>query len=111
MGAKTIGCKWVFKTKKDSLGNIERYKVRLIAKGFTQEEGIDYKETFSSVSKKDSFCIIIALVVYFDLELQQMDVKKVFFNRDLKEEVYMKQHEGFSSSDGKHLVCRLKKSI
>ena len=106
-----IGCKWVFKTKKDSLGNIERYKTRLVAKGFTKKEGIDYKETFSPISKKDSFCIIMALVVYFDLELQQMDVKTAFLNGNLKEEVYMKQPEGFSSSDYEHLVCKLNKSI
>ena len=110
-GVKAIGCKWVFKTKKDSLGNIERYKARLVAKGFTQKEGIDYTETFSPVSKKDSLRIILALVAHFDLELQQMDVKTAFLNGDLEEEVYMKQPEGFPSSDGEQLVCKLKKSI
>ena len=69
-GAKAIGCKWVFKRKKDSLGNIERYKARLVAKGFIQNEGINYKETFFPVSKKDSFRILTALVAHFDLELQ-----------------------------------------
>ncbi|KAK9128999.1 hypothetical protein Syun_017796 [Stephania yunnanensis] len=110
-GAKAIGCKWIFKTKKDSLGNIERYKARLVAKGFTQKEGIDYKETFSPVSKKDSLRIILALVAHFDFELQQMDVKTAFLNGQLEEEVYMKQPEGFSSIGNENLVCKLKKSI
>ena len=68
-GAKTVGCKWVYKTKRDSRGNIERYKARLVAKGFTQREGIDYNETFLPVSMKDSFRIIMALVAHFDMEL------------------------------------------
>ncbi|XP_020968624.1 uncharacterized protein LOC110267428 [Arachis ipaensis] len=62
---KAISCNWVFKTKKDSSGNIEHYKARLVAKGFTQREGVDYRKTFSPVSKKDSFRIIIALVAHF----------------------------------------------
>ena len=77
-GAMAIGCKWVYKTKRNSLDIIERYKVRLVAKGFTQKEGIDYIETFSPVSKKDSLRIILALVAHFDLELQQMDMKTTF---------------------------------
>ena len=68
-------------------------------------------ETFSIVSKKDSLRVILALVAHFDMELQQMDVKTAFLNGELEEEVYMKQLEGFSSSDGEHLVCKLKKSI
>ena len=109
-GEKIIGCKWVLKTKKDLLGNIERNKAKLIAKGFTQKEGINYKETFL-VSKKDSFHVIMALVAHFDLELQQMNMKTTFLSEDLEEEVYIKQPEGFSSKDGKHLVCKLKKFI
>ena len=64
---KTVGCKWVYKTKLDSQRNIERYKARLVAKGFMQREWIDYNETFSLVSYKDSFRIIMALVAYYDL--------------------------------------------
>ena len=109
--AKTIGCKCVYKTKKDSLSNIERYKARLVAKGFTQKEEIDYKETFSPVSKKDSLCIILAVVAHFDFELQKNYVKTAFLNGELKEEVYMKQPKRFSFSQGKHLVCKLRKSI
>ena len=82
------------------MGNIERYKARLVAKGFTQNEGIDYKETFSSVSKKDFLRIILALVAHFDFELQQMNVKTTLLNGELEEEVYMKQPERFSSSQG-----------
>ena len=88
-GAKAIDHKRVFKTKRDSLGNIERYKAGLNAKGFTKKEGINYIETFSPVSKKYSLCIILALVAHFNLELQQMDVKMTFLNGDQEDEVYM----------------------
>ncbi|XP_070026462.1 uncharacterized protein LOC142182230 [Nicotiana tabacum] len=111
MGSSTIGSKWIFKTKRDSYGNIDRYKARLVAKGFTQREGIDYHETFSLVSKKDSLRIIMALVAHFDLELHQMDVKITFLNGDLEEEVYMHQPEGFCDKVKSHLVCKLNKSI
>ena len=73
------------------VSNIEKDKARLVAKEFTQKEGIDYTQTFSPVSKKDSSRIILALVAHLDLELQQMDVKTAFLNGDLEEEVYMKQ--------------------
>lgn len=66
---KIIGCRWIFKTNKDSKGKIEMFKARLVAKGFTQKKGIDFNEIFSHVSTKDSFRIVMALVAHFDLEL------------------------------------------
>jgi hypothetical protein len=66
-GAKTLGCKWVYKTKHDSKGNIEGFKARLVAKGFTQREEIYYTETFSPMSSKDSFRIIMEFVSHYDL--------------------------------------------
>ena len=110
-GHRPIGCKWVYKTKRDPKGKIEKFKVRLVAKGFTQREGVDYEATFSPVSSKDSFRVIMALVAHFDMELHQMDVKTAFLNGDLNEEVYMMQPEGFVANDSGTLVCRLKKSI
>ncbi|PRQ59012.1 putative RNA-directed DNA polymerase [Rosa chinensis] len=106
-----IGCKWVFKTKRDEKGNVERHKARLVAKGFTQKQGIDYTETFSPVSTKDSFRIIMALVAHYNMELHQMDVKTVFLNGELDEVIYMKQPVGFVKPGKEDHVCRLRKSI
>ena len=66
---KSIDCKWVFKIKWDSKGNVEKYKAHLVAGGFTQTEGIDYKKTFSPLFHEGFFRIIMPLVAYFDLEL------------------------------------------
>ena len=73
----------MFKTKHDAKGHLERYEERLVAKSCNQREGIDFKETFSLVSTKDSLCIIMAIVAHFDLELHQMDVRTAFLNGDL----------------------------
>jgi hypothetical protein len=110
-GAKTVGCKWVYKTKHDPQENIERFKARLVVKGFTQREGIDYNETFSPILCKDSFIIIMALVAHYDLELHQMNVKMTFLNGDLDENVYMAQPKGFVMEEKERIGCRLKKSI
>ena len=109
--AKTVGCKWVYKTKYDSKGNVERFKARLEVKSFTQREGINYNEIFSPVSYKDSFRIIMTLVAHYDLELHQMDVKTTFLNGDLYKNVYMAQPKGFVVEGKENLGCHLKKSI
>ena len=80
-------------------------------KGFTQCEGIDNNETFYSVSSKDSFRIIMALVAHFDLELHQMDVKTAFLNREIDKTNYMEQLENFMIGDSKSMLCKSKKSL
>ena len=82
-----------------------------MTKGFMQREGIDYNETFSSVSCKDSIRIIMALVAHYDLELHQMDVKMAFLNGDLKKNVNMAQPKGFVKEGKEQMACHLKKSI
>ena len=77
--------KWIFKIKKDSKGNMKRYKTRLVLEKFVQKEGIDYKETFSLIFSKDSFRFIMALVAHFNLELDQMDLKTAFLNNNIDE--------------------------
>ena len=109
--ANTVGCKWVYRTKLGSQGNIEKYKAQLVTKGYMQREGIDYNETFSPVSCKVFFRIIMTLVAYYDWELHQMDVKTASLNRDLEENVYMAQPKGFVMEGKERMWCRLKKSI
>jgi len=84
-GSKVVGCKWVYKTKRNASDNIEWYKARLVAKGYTQKEDVNYHENFALISKKDSSRIIMALIAHFNLDLHQMDVKTKFLNGNLDE--------------------------
>jgi Reverse transcriptase (RNA-dependent DNA polymerase) len=89
-GRNAIGNKWVLKIKRLADDSIDRYKTRLVVKGYTQQEGIDYEETFSPIVRCTSIRFILAIIVNLDLELHQMDVKTAFLNDNLKEEIYMK---------------------
>ncbi|XP_039170323.1 uncharacterized protein LOC120294339 [Eucalyptus grandis] len=108
-GKKIVGCKWVFTVKCKLDGSVERYKTRLVAKGFTQTYGVDYQETFAPVAKINSVRILLSLAAAFDWPLHQLDVKNAFLNGDLEEEVFMSLPPGFAETEGK--VCRLKKSL
>ena len=109
---KIIGYKWMFKRKEDTHGATDtKYKARLVAKCYSQVEGIDYNDIFSYVVKHSSICVLLALVVAHDIELEQLDVKTVFLHSELDEQIYMKQPECFIVEGKGHQVCLLKKSL
>ena len=82
---KPIECKWVFKIKRKPDGTIERYKVGLVAKGYSQIEGVNYLETFSPVVKTTTVKVVLALTSIYNWELQQLDVSNAFLHREILE--------------------------
>ena len=101
---RAIENKLIFKKKTDADGNVTVYKARLVAKGYRQVQGVDYDETFSPVAKLKSVRIMLAMAAFYDYEIWQMDVKTIFLNGLLKEELYMMQPEGFADPKGANKV-------
>ncbi|GKB98534.1 retrotransposon protein, putative, ty1-copia subclass [Tanacetum coccineum] len=93
LDGKTVGSKWLFKKKTNMDGAVHTYKARLLAKGFTQSYGVDYEETFSLIVYIRAIRILIAIAVFYDYEIWQMDIRTAFLNGHLSEEVYMVQPE------------------
>ena len=110
-GCKPLGYKWIFKMKLKADGSIDKYKVRLVVKGYKQKEGVDYFDTYSPVTRITSIRMLMAIAVLHNLEIHQMDVKSTFLNGELNDEMYMEQPEGFIVPSQEKKVCRLVKSL
>lgn len=106
-GKTVIGCKWVYTIKYNPDGSIERYKARLVAKGYTQQEGIDYIETFSPVVKLASVKLVLGLAAIHGWTLTQMDVTNAFLHGVLDEEIFMSLPQGYTPANNFHRVIRL----
>lgn len=102
--------KWVYKTKLNEHGDVEKYKARLVAKEYTQKHGIDYNEVFAPVARLDTIRLVIAVAAQRKWTLFQLDVKSVFLHGELNEEVFVEQPPGYQKVDASK-VYKLKKAL
>lgn len=109
-GRKALRSRWVLETKKKEIGS-PNYTARLVAKGYSQKEGVVYTETYASVVRLSSVTALLALGLQEGHATHQMDVKSAFLNEDLEEETYMEQPEGYANKGEEMKVCRLLKGL
>ena len=106
-----IGKKYVFRNKMNEQGEVVRNKARLVCKGYSQQEGIDYDETYALVARIETMRLFLVDATQKKFKVYQMDVKLAFLNREIDEEVYIEQPKGCPLIDDKDIICRLKKSL
>ncbi|GJQ94326.1 retrovirus-related pol polyprotein from transposon TNT 1-94 [Tanacetum coccineum] len=110
-GKNIIVVKWIWKNKSDADNIVIRNKSRLVAKGYKQEEGIEFEESFAPVARLEAVRMFVAFATHKNITIFQMDVKNAFLNGTLKEKVYVSQPDGFVDSDFPDHVYRLKKAL
>nr|GEZ39040.1 retrovirus-related Pol polyprotein from transposon TNT 1-94 [Tanacetum cinerariifolium] len=106
-----ITLKWIYKVKLDKPGGILKNKDRLVARGYRQEEGIDFEESFASVARLEAIRIFLTYAAHKNMVVYQMDVKTAFLNGNLREEVYVSQPNGFVDPDNPNHVYKIKKAL
>ncbi|GJS93467.1 putative ribonuclease H-like domain-containing protein [Tanacetum coccineum] len=110
-GKRVIGTKWVYRNKKDQRGIVIKNKARLVAQGYTQEEGIDYDEVFAHVARIKAIRLFLAYASFKDFVVYQMDVKRAFLYGKIEEEVYVCQPPGFEDPDFPDRVYKVEKAL
>ena len=110
-GRKVIGSKWVFKVKKNELGQVVKCKARIVAQGFAQKYGVDFDQVYAPVTQHATFRTFLAVAAKKGLAVKHLDVKTAYLNAELEEEVLMKQPPGYAVPGQEELVCRLRRSI
>jgi hypothetical protein len=110
-GRQPIQCKWVFKTKLGVTGEIDRYKARLVIKGYSQRMGEDYDETYAPVVRQSSLRYLFAFAAQHGLDIEQMDAVSAFLQGELDEEIYMEQPPLFKNPENPNKCLRLKKAL
>nr|GEW19315.1 putative ribonuclease H-like domain-containing protein [Tanacetum cinerariifolium] len=110
-GVRPIGTKWVLKNKKDERGIVIRNKVRLVAQGHTQEEGIDYEEVFAPIARIEAIRLFLAYASFMGFTVYQMDVKSVFLYGTIDEKVYVMQPPGFQDPEFPARVYKVEKAM
>nr|GFB58554.1 retrovirus-related Pol polyprotein from transposon TNT 1-94 [Tanacetum cinerariifolium] len=106
-----IKLKWIYNVKTDKFGGALKNKARLVAQGFRQAKGINFKESFAFFARIEATLIFVANFAHKMMTVFQMDVKTAFLNGELKEEVYVSQPEGFVNQDNPLHVYKLKKAL
>jgi hypothetical protein len=106
-----VATKWVFRNKQDEHGVMTRNKARLVPKGYSQVEGLDFGETYAPVARLESIRILLAYATYHGFKVYQMDVKSTFLNGPIKEEVYVEKPLGFEDSEYPNHVYKLSKAL
>jgi hypothetical protein len=103
--------KWIYKTKLNEVGEVDKFKAWLIAKGYAQQHGVDYTEVFAPMARMDTVRMIIALATQRSWHIYQLDVKSAFLHGELSEDLFVEQPKGYEQKGNEHKVYKLHKAL
>lgn len=111
VGHRALGGKWVYKVKRDVEGKVARFKARWVVKGYLQQFGVDFDQTFAAVVKPMAFRVLFAIAAFLNLDIDQMDVKTAFLYGLIDQLIYVEIPKGIESEENRGMVCKLLKAF